>query len=201
MEILRESDELPRCPYRLPVCRAPKKGASNINMQDFRFWRRSLPDSLRTSLSETGYIINAWVDPETAELSIEFTGDTYSREHWPPSCITSNTKFVDKFSDLKTLDDALITKIWNNLIEFIGTLPQPGDHGYEAYMAIHDDYLHSVHAVRKAEDDLFRMKLANEDLSYEIQKLKQQLLEFASVKAQLAEVTTALKVVSGLNKN
>ena len=201
MEILREENQF-RCLYRLPVCQATGTLETRAFSRRWErcFWRRSLERRPLTSISATGYTVHAWVDPKTSRLTIEFTGDTYSREHWPPSCITGDTKFVDKFSDLKPLDDALITKVWNNLVEFIGTLPQPGDRGYEAYMALHDDYQKSVDAENKTDDDLHRMKLANEDLSYEIQKLKKQLLEFESVKAQLAEVTTALKVVSCLNK-
>lgn len=174
----------------LPTCIVRFKPDQEFDEWACGFWRHSLPDYLLKLISATGYTVNVWTDYKTGELKIKFTGDTYSREHLPPFCITGNRKFVDKFSDLEKLDDALITKVYNNLIEFIGTLPQPGDRGYEAYKAIHADYEKSIDAENEANDELHRMKCTNEALLYENQKLKKQLLEFASAKAQMAEVTS-----------
>lgn len=84
---------------------------------------------------------------------------------------------------------------------FISTLPQAGDRGYKVYMALSNAHQEAVDALSNNDDALLRMELKNEELTNEIQKLKKQLLVHESIKVQMAEAQTALKVVSGLAKN
>jgi hypothetical protein len=188
------------CAHKLPTVKVTGTTSRAWNFWELYWWCNALPGDLLKSISNTGYTLRYCVGPKSKPV-IEFVGNTFSKENLPLFCITGDTKFVDKFSDLPALTDALITKVWGNLIDFIDTLPQPGDRGYDAYMALHDDRQKSVDEGQKLEAELLRMKRAHDDLLYENQKLKQQPSELEEVKARLAEVTAALKVVIGINKN
>jgi hypothetical protein len=197
MRISREKET----PLHLrPVVKVTGNPGRQLTQWELTFWRRKGFSSTEyaASLSNTGYTWTAWFDSSNGTIVMEFTGNTFSKEHLPPFCITGDTKFVDKFSDLAPLTDDLITRIWDNLIAFIATLPQPGDRGYEAYIALQKAYETSNDDNHKFEIKLLTSQVDNSDLKHENQKLKKQLEEIAIVKAQLTEAQTALKVVTGL---
>ena len=164
---------------------------------EFAKWVTSMCDALKSDITATGYTVSAQVNTK-GHLTITFEGDTYSRAQHPPFCITSDTKFVDKFSDLAKLDEALITKVWDDLIAFIGTLPQPGDRGFEAYMQLNAYCKELESAESKSWMDSIGIETRISGLEQENRMLMTQL---DSVKTKLADAETALRVLIGIGRN
>ena len=173
--------------YRLPTATASgpfPPGSIPPNRWETGFWLQTFDPILKSALDETGYTCNVEF---SGALKLTFEGNTYTNEELPPFCITGVTKFVDKFSDLAKLDEALITKVWDNLIAFIGTLPQPSDRGFSAYKTLLTDYEKLESAEQKDEMDAFKAEMRISALERENHELKKRLAEFESIKAKLAE--------------
>ena len=156
--------------------------------------------SAQSAIEATGYKVSANVNSK-GQVTLKFEGDTYSKEQYPPFAVNVDTKVVDKFSDLTKLDETRIGKVWGDFIAFTCTLPQPGDRGFETYMQL------NAHC---KELDIAESKSWHASIKYESRittledalcMLQKQLVKLESVKAQLAEANTALRVLTGLCKN